>query len=205
VEQIREKGTVVLNRLADNPSESIAYSRFLNNESVSISWNRSFDKLDKHERDYKSQSIEEKESYRWIESSQSSQNHLKAADLVTIVADRESDIYEEFVMVPDKKTHLLIRSKHDRCLYDEKEKLFSHLSSQPVIGSYQFSLKGDRRRNRKGREALMAVRFTKVKIKRLQNLANHSTLPEYVELYGIEVREHPRRYPLEKRGFCGVF
>jgi hypothetical protein len=37
VERIREKGTVVLNRLADNPAESIAYSRFLNNESVSIS------------------------------------------------------------------------------------------------------------------------------------------------------------------------
>ena len=278
MERIREKGTVVLNRLADNPAESIAYSRFLNNESVSISelreesvarcnqvcegrhvlciqdttemnfqshagklkdsdpdlgpvgnnsdigfflhpsvvvdsqrefplgfgdiylWNRSFDKLDKQERDYKSQSIEEKESYRWIESSQRCQNHLKAADLVTIVADRESDIYEEFVMVPDEKTHLLIRSKHDRCLSDKKEKLFSHLSSQPVVGSYSFSLKGDRRRNRKGREALMEVRFTKVKIKRPQNLANHSTLPEYVELYGIEVREHPSTIPAGEKG-----
>ena len=37
MDRIREKGTVVLNRLADNPAESIAYSRFLNNESVSIS------------------------------------------------------------------------------------------------------------------------------------------------------------------------
>jgi len=267
-----------LNRIADTPAESIAYSRFLNNDSVTLSelitesttrcnqackgrhvlsiqdttevnfqshagklrksdpdlgpvgnntdigfflhpsivvdaeqefplgfghiylWNRSFDKLGKDERNYKDQMIEEKESYRWIESSEACQKNLESAALVTIVADREGDIYEEFAMDRDEKIHLLIRSSQNRRLYDEEAKLFEHLSSQRLAGSYSLYLKGDWRRQRKSRTALIEVRFSKVRIKRPVKLDKQPNLPDYIELYAVEARENPSTIPPGERG-----
>ena len=162
-------------------------------------WNRSFDKLDKHERNYKRLPIEEKESYRWIVSSQESQQHLADATQITIIADREGDIYEEFAMVPDERTHLLIRSKSDRLLYDEEANLFAYLSSQPVAGTYSIKLKGDKRIKRKSGKALIEVRYTKVKIKCPQNSASKSRLPDFVELYVVEAQEHPSTVSLKEK------
>lgn len=157
-------------------------------------WNRDYDDQDKHERAYKQQPIEEKESYRWISSSQSSQSRLSSADHITIIADRESDIYEEFVMIPDQRSDLLIRSRDNRCLYDRPEKLFDYLSSQDLAGTYRIKLKSDKRSNRQEREALIEVRYCRLKIKRPQNRAK-TDLPAYVELYAIEARERIDNLP----------
>ncbi len=92
-------------------------------------WNRSWDKLNKHERDYHNQNIEDKESYRWITSAEETKKLLTKASCLTIIGDRESDIYDEFVTVPDQRTHLLIRSKINRKLWGEDQNLFEKLSS----------------------------------------------------------------------------
>lgn len=92
-------------------------------------WNRKWDKGTKKERGINVLPIEEKESYRWIDCSNKTKEVLKEAESVTIIADRESDIYEKFVEVPDEKTNLVIRSSHNRTLYDKEEKLFDYLSS----------------------------------------------------------------------------
>ena len=72
-------------------------------------WNRQYDKLDKEERNYKHQPIEEKESYRWIECGLESKKNLKAARHITLIADRESDIYQEFRII--KQTLLSVHVK----------------------------------------------------------------------------------------------
>ena len=59
---------------------------------------------------------------------------------VTIVADREGDIYEEFVRVPDEKTDRVIRSSYDRKLHDSDEKLFEHLSHLESVGTYNLEI-----------------------------------------------------------------
>jgi hypothetical protein len=156
-------------------------------------WNRDFNKLNKHERNYAQQPIEEKESYRWISVSQQMKSSLKDAKMLTIVADRESDIYEEFVDIPDEKTHLLIRSKSNRLLYDQDMKLFDHLSSQKLGGSYDLKIKGDKRSKRKGRTALIEVRYSKVKISRPQKVSKD--YPDYIELYAVEARENASTVP----------
>ncbi len=156
-------------------------------------WNRDWDKGTKEERNYKSLPIEEKESFRWIECSNETKDVLEEAASVTIVADREGDIYEEFVKVPDAKTDLLIRSVHNRKLYDKEEKLFEHLDNIECQGGYILEIKGGQKK-RKPRQAQMEVRYVKVKIAKPSRL-NKRDYPDYVELYAIEAREIDETVP----------
>lgn len=66
--------------------------------------------------DYQELPIEEKESHRWIATPQKACCHLGQAAMVTVVADREADIYELFSRLPDERTHVLVRATHDRAV-----------------------------------------------------------------------------------------
>lgn len=130
--------------------------------------------------------IEEKESYKWIESSLKTKEALSKAKEIVIIQDREGDIYEQFCLIPDSKTHLLIRAKSNRVL-DNKTKLFDHLSSQELQGTYSVELEGDKRRNAKKRTATIEVRFSEITIGKHQYSGKH--LPEKINLYAIEAKE----------------
>jgi len=111
-------------------------------------WNRNWDKKTKKERKYQSQPIEEKESYRWIECSEASKKVLSESASVTIVADREGDIYEEFVRVPDEKTELVIRSSYNRKLHDSDKKLFEHFEQKETAGTYDLEIKKSQKKRK---------------------------------------------------------
>lgn len=157
-----------------------------------ILWNRYWDKSDKNQRNYQKQPIEEKESYRWISSATKSKEVLKEASHTTIIGDRESDIYEELVHVPDEKTSLLIRSSINRRLYGSKEKLFETISGSELKAVYKIEIKGNK--DRKDRTAEMQLRFKKVKILRPKNNVSKD-LPKYVELWAIEAKEQAESVP----------
>jgi hypothetical protein len=89
--------------------------------------------------DYQARPIETKESYRWLETVERARPYLAGARLVTVVADREADIYELFARVPDERTHLLLRATHDRALGQGK-RLFAELSAAPEAGRIAFDL-----------------------------------------------------------------
>lgn len=148
-------------------------------------WNRKFGQKDKHERDYQSLPIEQKESYRWLERATMVKQQLTKADQVTIIADREADIYEEFALLPDSKTHLLIRSKSDRRLYDRSEKLFEAIDAEKPAARISLEIKANKKR--RNRIAELELRFLKVNIQRPENA--NKDLPDYVELYAVDVRE----------------
>jgi len=159
-----------------------------------ISWfNRSWEQETKEERKYKQLPITEKESYRWLDSSFRTKELLSQANRVTIIADREADIYEEFVTVPDDRTHLVIRSLQNRCLADRSEKLFERLASLAPVGSYQRTLNQGQQK-RQPREALMEVKFTRVHLAKPAKLSR-SGYPEQVELVAIEARENDQTVP----------
>ena len=130
--------------------------------------------------------VSEKESYKWIASSVKAKAALCEAASVIIVQDREADIYEQFCLVPDERTHLLIRAKTNRVLAD-KTRLFQHLSDQPKAGQYQITLEGDKRRSIEKRTAIIEVRFGKIAI--TSNQYNDKRLPICKELYAIEAKE----------------
>src|SRR5271154_1050199 len=59
---------------------------------------------------------ENKESHRWIVTAEQSKSVLAAATQVTVVADRESDIFAQWAKTPKPGFHLISRAMHDRRL-----------------------------------------------------------------------------------------
>lgn len=155
-------------------------------------WNRRFDKKNKKERDYKNQPIEEKESYRWIECGIESKERLKKAKEITIIADRESDIYEEFKIVPDERTNLIIRSRGDRAT-QESESLYKQIDSTEVKGSYKLKVRNTGKRQ--GRNTELEVKFKKVKIRKPKNRRISGEIPAYIELTAVEAKEINKNVP----------
>jgi hypothetical protein len=150
-------------------------------------WNRVFGHQTKQERHYATRPIEQKESYRWLTSSVATQATLENAECITIVADREADIYEEFVRIPDARTHLLIRSLQNRLLSDQDEKLFEYVATQPAQDHYTFEILSSQQ-HRQPRQAEMELRFCRVKLCRPKN-SPHKHSPAFVELWVVEAKE----------------
>lgn len=159
--------------------------------SINI-WNRSSETGSKHDRKYKTQDISEKESLRWIKCAQQTKELLDTAAYLTIIGDRESDIYEEFVEVPDHRTNLLIRACNNRKLFGEEQNLFEKLSSSPQRATYELEINAGPKRTK--RIAKMSLRFEKVKISLPKNRSK-SKKPDYVELWAVEARELPQSVP----------
>src|SRR5262245_20014457 len=84
---------------------------------------------------YKQLAIEAKESYKWIRAAQEGRRKLPSAPVITLIGDREAECYEEFVPVPDERTHVLIRSCQNRRLAAGGT-LYERLGEQPVVGEY---------------------------------------------------------------------
>lgn len=158
-------------------------------------WNRKYDKKNKNERSYKQQPIEDKESYRWITSGQKNIELLgDTVSHLTIVGDRESDIYEEFIILKSKCSDVLVRSRENRMLYGENLRLYEYLALQPLAGTFKTHVRSDKRKNREGREAEIEVRYCIVKVQRPKTHKNKN-LPEYIELTAIEAKESSSTVP----------
>lgn len=155
-------------------------------------WNRRFDKKNKRERDYMKQPIEEKESYRWIECGLESKERLNKAKEITIIADRESDIYEEFKIVPDVRTNLIIRSRCDRAT-KRAESLYNQIASTEVKGSYKLKVRTTNKRQ--GRNTEIEVKFKKVKIRKPKNRRISREIPASIELTAVEAKEVSKNVP----------
>jgi hypothetical protein len=140
--------------------------------------------------DYQKQPIETKESYRWLETVAVARARLKQAVQVTVIADREADIYEMFARVPDERTHVLIRARHDRALSTEAGerggRLFAMLSAQPEAGRDVIALPA--RPGRPARQVRLAVRFMATRLRQPAVGADRRD-PRFVSINVVEVCE----------------
>jgi hypothetical protein len=58
--------------------------------------------------------IEQKETKRWIERGRAAKERLPGVKRVTVVQDREGDIYESFYLLREAGLDFVIRVNHDR-------------------------------------------------------------------------------------------
>lgn len=152
-------------------------------------WNRCMDVPDSKYRDkYKSLPIEEKESYKWIEAAQHSQERLKDAQSITFVEDREGDIYEQLSLPRAANVHYLIRSKANRNTTIGR-KAWEVLKEQPDLGSYTLSLPTDHRKRRTKSLITLKVRYAPIQITKGDNRKNASAYPSNVALNIVEAYE----------------
>lgn len=150
-------------------------------------WERKEDAPDRYQRNYQQLPIEKKESYKWIAATTQSQTLLQQAELLTIIADRESDIYDLLASVDGEKTHLLIRSNFNRQIVGGG-KLIDYLNSLPVMHEYVISIQGDIRKGIEKRKARMALKWGKVSVVKSEKTKNKK-LAAYKEMYAVEARE----------------
>jgi hypothetical protein len=136
---------------------------------------------------YRALPIEKKESHRWLVGANAAKKLLSTtAAWVTIVADRESDIYEQWVRLPDANTHLLSRACQDRVLADGS-RLFATLDGWREVTRYEIDLPA-RLGKRSARHATLVVRFGRVEICRPKTCSDRAA-PRSVRLTAIDVRE----------------
>jgi hypothetical protein len=128
--------------------------------------------------------IEEKESFRWLEGADQAASVCAGAACVTVIADRESDIFEAFALRPEG-VELLVRAAHDRSLEDGRA-LFAAIDAMPAAGRADLDLPA--RPGRKRRTARMEVRFMTVALARPRN-GQRAGLPPSVTLSLVDVRE----------------
>ena len=130
--------------------------------------------------------LAERESVHWVDTAQQAKQVLRSAAMVTVVADREADIYPNWASVPDANFHLLGRAMSDRLLAGGGM-LFAAAAAFPVVGRRRIELRSHEPAHPK-RTAVVQLRYGEVEICRPRDEYDHS-LPPTVRLRLIEVRE----------------
>jgi hypothetical protein len=133
--------------------------------------------------------IEQKESYRWLQSLEKTIELTPENVQVVTVCDREADIYEMFVLGQEQHASLLVRASENRSLQDDEVKhLWAKVEQKPIVGELDVHLRGNQKRQE--RQTKVSIRFCSVKL-RPPWRPEKKKLP-VVNLHAILVREeHP--------------
>jgi hypothetical protein len=133
-----------------------------------------------------------KESQRWIDGMRQAGEVLAPAASITVLCDREGDMYELFAQRP-ANVHLIVRACQNRRIEPsaptEAKLLFDLIDGQPEQGRVEVEVPAAP--GRPARSAELAVRFASALLRRPLHGAD-PTLPETVAVTLVEVRETAR-------------
>jgi hypothetical protein len=134
--------------------------------------------------------LADKESGRWPQTAQTAREVLAGAQTITVVNDREGDIYAHWAITPGEHLHLLTRLRDDHALV-EGGTLRGALDRLPIARQTVIQLRD--RAGRPARQAHVDLRFGAMILRRPANTAEKN-LPPSVEVRVVAVREpHPPR------------
>lgn len=139
------------------------------------------------------QRIEEKESYRWLESfelAKQAKDQLGKENVKVIsVADREADIYELLVQAQHYReagVGLLVRSRHNRSLESKKECLWEHLSKSVKQANVRLPIAT--KSTHKQKEVEFEVRFRSVELSVPRDKRKYLKMTEPAKLSIVELK-----------------
>lgn len=137
----------------------------------------------------KQRAADDKESRRWLAGAETASSVLANAAMITMIEDREGDIYDQFARRPSN-VHLLVRAARDRSV-DLDQKLFEACANWSEAGRYTITVPPKRGGSGKGqraeRTAQVAVRYGEVTVKRPAGV--DKTLAKTLTLRVVDVRE----------------
>ena len=126
----------------------------------------------------------QKESQRWLDGADAAAQVCAQARRLTLISDRESDIYAAFARRP-AGAHMVVRAAQDRSLEDGG-RLFAAIDALPEAGRVALDLPA--KPGRPARQARLAARFARVELKRPRNGVDEG-LPDTLTLGLVDVRE----------------
>lgn len=129
--------------------------------------------------------LDDKESRRWIDTAAAARPVLAQAASVTVVADRESDIYAAWATLPGENFHLLTRMMHDRAVAGGGT-LSSAAAKLAFVATRAIDLLATHKRV--ARQAVLSLRFGPVEVLRPDG-PDAKKQPKTVRLRLIEVVE----------------
>jgi hypothetical protein len=127
----------------------------------------------------RSRSLHDRQGVRWLEAARKA-GQLTGAARVTVVADREAEMFEPFAHRPDH-VHLLVRAMHDRALAGGG-KLAAGIAAGPRLGHAALDLP-----TRPGRTAQLSVRFGRLDLRSPRE--NRKTCPAPLSMTYVDLRE----------------
>jgi hypothetical protein len=147
-------------------------------------WNRNKGKV----KPRRSRATADKESQRWLSVAARASKALSAARSITVISDRESDIYEHFAQRP-ANVELIVRSSWNRKINlpsGASRQLFAFVDGLPEAA--RFSVTIPAAPGRKERTAVLALRFSPVTLCK-PHPSPAPDLPDTIRLTMVEVRE----------------
>ena len=150
--------------------------------------------------DHKARGADEKESRRWLAGAQTAGEVLAEAAMITMVEDREGDIYDQFARRPDN-VHLLVRAAQNRVV-DGNQKLFERCASFSAVTQHTIQVPARHgKAQRTERTAVVAVRYGEVTL--LRPSRADKALPPTLSLRVVDVREvDPPEDPQQRVHWC---
>jgi hypothetical protein len=112
-----------------------------------------------------SRPIEEKESFRWLETFRAIQANLPEGVKPVMVADRESDIYEMFVEGIESGADFIFRLAQDRKTTEDLN-LMSKIKKQKPMGVIETEVSHNSRNGQPNRTMKLEVKACKITIKK---------------------------------------
>lgn len=129
--------------------------------------------------------IEEKESYKWLIALNQTMPLIPIGTQAVTIGDSEADIFELFEHVRSLQTDMLIRAGQNRSVCaPEVGLLWPVLDRCPIAGHLKVQV--SKRDNQPEREALVAVRYSPVTLKKPQHLSKDIA---NLALYAVLVQE----------------
>ena len=146
-------------------------------------WNRDDGKVAPR----RSRATADKESQRWLDVTSRAGDVLAAANSITVISDRESDIYEYFAR-RRSKAHLIVRACQNRKIEIAGADLllFTLIDGLPEAG--RITVKIPAAPGRKERIAELVIRFSAVELRKPLHGAPRD-LPDTIGLRLVDVRE----------------
>jgi len=130
--------------------------------------------------------IEEKESYRWLETAREVVKLIPEGVTPIIICDREGDFYELYAEMQSLNSSFVVRVMQDRETTDN-DRSFQKLRRKQACGEVEVAIPRDTRRNIKARTAKMEVSYCAASIVKPKRAS--TKIPKYLELNLVRITE----------------
>jgi len=136
----------------------------------------------------KNRPIEEKQSYRWIESFNESMFLMPDDIDITFVSDREGDIYEYMSTIDSRKKSFITRIVQNRMTSDN-ERILDAIKKEKTENSIIIRVPRNPLKKKKARDAELEIRFAKYEIKCPDRLKNNEKYSKPIAISVVYVKE----------------